>query len=130
MIEYQINPDVTNDTLNALFTDAWLDHAPSDFLSVLSHSLGYVCAMSNDVLIGFVNIAWDGGTHAFLLNPTVRPDFRRQCVVTKLVRCAIDLARSKGVEWLHVDYEPHLAEFYAKCGFRKTEAGLINLLGT
>ena len=127
MIEYLINQDLTNEALNALFADAWLDHTSRDFSPVLSHSLGYVCAMADGVLIGFANIAWDGAKHAFLLDPTVRSDFQRQGIGTALVRHAAELARSKGVEWLHVDYEPRLAKFYAQCGFRTTEAGLLNL---
>ena len=83
--------------------------------------------MAHDVLVGFVNIAWDGGKHAFLLDPTLHPDFQRHGIGTQLVHRAIDLAKSEGVEWLHVDYDPRLAEFYAKCGFRTTEAGLMNL---
>ena len=43
------------------------------------------------------------------------------------VRRAIKLARSRGAEWLHVDYEGRLAAFYGKCGFRATEPGLVNL---
>ena len=127
MVEYQTSPDVANEALNALFADAWPNHTPRDFSPVLSHSLGHVCATLDGVLIGFVNVAWDGGAHAFLLDPTVRSDFQRQGIGTRLVRHAVGLARSEGVQWLHVDYEPHLAEFYAKCGFRTTEAGLMNL---
>jgi GNAT superfamily N-acetyltransferase len=83
--------------------------------------------MADGVLVGFANVAWDGDKHAFLLDPTVRSDCQRQGIGTGLVRHAIDLARSKGVEWLHVDYESRLAGFYAKCGFGPTEAGLMNL---
>lgn len=37
-------------------------------------------------------------------------------------------ARTAGCEWLHVDYEPHLAHFYLnKCGFRPARAGLMRL---
>ena len=129
MIEYDTNRDVGNESLNVLFADAWPEHAPRDFEPILSRSLGHVCAMADGVLIGFVNVAWDGDAHAFLLDPTVRPDFQRQGVGTRLVRHAIDLARSKGAEWLHVDFEPRLASFYAKCGFRTTESGLIHLGG-
>jgi GNAT superfamily N-acetyltransferase len=130
MIEYRINTDVDNQALNALFTDAWPNHAPRDFEAVLSQSLGYVCAVADGVLVGFANVAWDGGAHAFLLDPTVRSDYQRQGIGRGLVREAVGLARSKGMEWLHVDYEPDLAGFYAKCGFRRTEAGLINLKNT
>ena len=127
MIKYEINADVGNGALNALFADAWPSHTSSDFSSVLSHSLGHVCAMTDGVLVGFVNVAWDGNKHAFLLDSTVRSDFQRQGIGTELVRQAIGLAKSNGIEWLHVDYELHLAAFYAKCGFKMTEAGLMNL---
>ena len=79
------------------------------------------------MLVGFANVAWDGGDHAFLLDPAVRSDFRRQGIGSELVRLARDLAKSNGAEWLHVDYEPHLEGFYSKCGFTRTSAGLINL---
>ena len=80
-----------------------------------------------EALVGFVNVAWDGGAHTFLLDPTVRSDLQRQGIGTELVRRAIDLARSRGAEWLHVDFEPRLAEFYKKCGFSTTKAGLMKL---
>ena len=42
------------------------------------YSLGWICARQGDgSLIGFVNVAWDGGDHAFLLDPKVPPD--HQC---------------------------------------------------
>jgi ribosomal protein S18 acetylase RimI-like enzyme len=74
-----------------------------------------------------VNVAWDGGSHAFLLDTSVLPDFRRQGVATILVRRATELARERGADWLHVDCEPHLEAFYRGCGFRETAAGLIRL---
>lgn len=80
-------------------------------------------------LVGFVNLAWDGGVHAFLLDTTVHPYFARRGIGTALVRHAIEAARGRGVEWIHVDYEPHLSGFYAACGFQPTAAGLINLFG-
>ena len=128
MIEYQVNPDIDNEAINALFAKAWPDHQPRDFSVVLSQNLGHVCATADGVLVGFVNVAWDGDRHAFLLDPTVHPDCQRQGIGSTLIHHAIDLARSRGIEWLHVDYEPHLAEFYSRCGFRRTEAGLMNLV--
>ena len=127
VIEYEINPEVSNEAINALFAEAWPDHRPRDFSIVLSQNLGHVCAMADGVLVGFANVAWDGDRHAFLLDPTVHPDLQRQGIGSSLIHHAIGLARSEGVEWLHVDYEHRLAEFYSKCGFRPTEAGLMNL---
>ena len=129
-IRYSLNPPVCHLELNVLFRAAWPRHTTRDVSPVLAHGLGYVCAHAGDELIGFVNVAWDGDKHAFLLDPTVHPDWQRQGIGTKLVRRAADLARSKSVEWLHVDYEPRLAAFYRQCGFRETAAGLMNLKRT
>jgi GNAT superfamily N-acetyltransferase len=89
--------------------------------------LGRVYAYSADELIGFVNLAWDGGSHAFVLDTTVHPNFRRRGVGYRLVTLAVKVARERGAEWVHVDFEPHLRQFYWACGFRSTEAALLHL---
>jgi ribosomal protein S18 acetylase RimI-like enzyme len=94
------------------------------------HSLGWVSARDRDgLLVGFVNVAWDGGDHAFLIDTKTRGSHQHRGIGSALVRRAVLGARAAGCEWLHVDFEPHLASFYFDaCGFRPTEAGLIRLL--
>ncbi len=96
---------------------------------IRSHSLGWVTARAPDgTLIGFVNVAWDGGAHAFLLDTKTRGVYQRRGIATELVGVAVREAMSAGCEWLHVDFEDALAPFYFDdCGFRPTTAGLINL---
>jgi GNAT superfamily N-acetyltransferase len=72
-------------------------------------------------------VATDGGAHAFLLDTTVHSDWQRHGIGRRLVAAAIDEARTSGMTWLHVDYEPHLDRFYRGCGFRPTDAGLLHL---
>jgi GNAT superfamily N-acetyltransferase len=88
---------------------------------------GWVCATDGARLVGFVNVAWDGGAHAFLLDTSVHPDYQRRGIGTALVREAIALARVGSAEWLHVDYEEGLEPFYRGCGFQSTPAGLLYL---
>lgn len=126
-IEYRLSPAVTNAELNALFAAAWPAHSASDFQPILGRSLVYVCAYQGQALVGFVNLAWDGGIHAFLLDTTVHPGVQRMGIGRSLVDRAVATARERGIEWIHVDYEPHLREFYRQCGFRYTAAGLIQL---
>ena len=130
-IYYCISPALPNGELNGLFAVSWPHHRWRDFRSILSHSLAYVCAYwQHDLdraLVGYVNLAWDGGIHAFLLDTTVHPDWRRRGIGTELVRRAAAVARERGIDWLHVDCEPHLRDFYTGCGFRYTTAGLMNL---
>jgi GNAT superfamily N-acetyltransferase len=113
--------------LAPLWLAAWGSPLRPGYAEILRRSLCHATAAVDDRLIGFVNVAWDGGIHAFLLDTTVHPDFRRRGIATELVRMATDAARSRGAEWLHVDYEPHLEGFYRRCGFRPTKAGLIEL---
>jgi GNAT superfamily N-acetyltransferase len=98
-----------------------------DWTSILAHSLGWVTAHENGRLVGFVNVAWDEGLHAFLLDRVVHPSFRHQGIGSALVRRAVGLARDAGAEWVHVDFDPELGPFYGACGFRPTPAGLIEL---
>ncbi|SEQ70768.1 GNAT family N-acetyltransferase [Microlunatus flavus] len=96
------------------------------------HSLTWVEAYAvgdgpRAALVGFVNVAWDGGVHAFLLDTCVAPERQGQGVGAELVRRAAAGAAEAGCAWLHVDFEPHLAAFYARCGFGPTQAGLLSL---
>jgi ribosomal protein S18 acetylase RimI-like enzyme len=95
---------------------------------VEGHSLGWACARQGSRLVGWVNVAWDGFAHAFLLDTIVSADCRRDGIGTTLVQLATEAARNAGCEWLHVDFEDHLEAFYVEaCGFRPTNAGLIAL---
>ena len=126
-VVYRVSPPVSSEDLNEMFAAAWQDHARRGFGTVLRRSLVYICAYQAERLVGFVNVAWDGGVHAFVLDTTVHPDVRRRGVGRELVVRAAEEARGHGAQWLHVDFEPHLKEFYRGCGFSKTEAGLLKL---
>jgi GNAT superfamily N-acetyltransferase len=82
------------------------------------------------VLVGFVNLAWDGGVHAFVLDTVVAEQARRSGTGSAMVAVAVDHARAAGCEWVHVDFDDHLSEFYFRsCGFTPTPAGLIDVSG-
>lgn len=127
-IQYRVNPPVPSHELDRLYAVSWPNHHPPyDFGPELEWALAFVCAYDSDALIGFVRLAWDGSVHAFLLEPTVHPDYRRRGIGRSLVEHAVAVARERGLEWVHVDYEPHLRDFYKACGFTPTDAGLIRL---
>jgi ribosomal protein S18 acetylase RimI-like enzyme len=103
--------------------------APGWWDRIRPHSLGWVTARVDDgALVGFVNVVWDGGDHAFLIDTKTHGAYQRRGVGTQVVRLAARQAKAAGCEWLHVDFEERLAPFYFEaCGFRPTEAGLIHL---
>ena len=92
------------------------------------YALTWVGAFDAGRLVGFVQVCWDGGAHAFLLDTAVDPAWQHRGIGADLVRTAVADAAAAGCEWLHVDFEPHLSEFYLRrCGFHPTAAGLLRL---
>ena len=130
-VAYQWRGDITDRELVTLTESHGGRSEPGWWDRIRRHSLGWVTARSGDgTLVGFVNVAWDGGDHAFLLDTKVRPDHQRQGIGTQLVRLAASQAKRAGCEWLEVDFddEAGLDSFYfGACGFRPTRAGLVYL---
>lgn len=126
-IEYRLAPPLADEALNRLYASAWPRHRDQTFADVLGRSLTYVCAFDGERLVGFVYVAWDGRQHGFILDTTVDPEYQRRGIGTEVVRRAAEAATEAGLEWLHVDYDPHLDGFYRGCGFRPTPAGLMRL---
>jgi GNAT superfamily N-acetyltransferase len=92
------------------------------------HSLGWVTARDGDRLVGFVNVVWDGLVHAWIQDVMVDPTDHRRGVGRRLVEAAVINARAAGCEWLHVDFDDDLRDFYyGACGFAPTNGGLIAL---
>lgn len=95
------------------------------------HSLGWVTARVDDRLVGFANVLWDGRVHAWLQDVMVARSARRRGIGVMLVATCRERAREAGCEFLHVDFEEHLREFYiGSCRFSPTHAGLIYLPST
>jgi GNAT superfamily N-acetyltransferase len=130
-IDYRWRFAITDDEVNAL-TRSYGGTAEAGWWDrIRPHSLGWVTAhLPDGAAVGFVNVAWDGGDHAFLLDTKTRRDHQRRGIGTNLVRLAAQQAKLAGCEWLHVDFDDseRLGVFYFEaCDFRPTTAGLIHL---
>ncbi|MGW6308780.1 GNAT family N-acetyltransferase [Streptomyces niveus] len=129
-ITYEWRGDFENAAVNVLHAEGF-GHRTLDIdwrAQVHRHSLGWVCAWRGSRLVGFVNVAWDGGVHAFVLDTMVSGELRRAGIGAQLVATAAEEARAAKCERLHVDFDDDLRAFYFDaCGFRPTSAGLIAL---
>ena len=128
MTEIRTDPYPDDAALQRLWRVAWGSDGPASFQPILRRSLVHVGAYDGAMLVGFVNVAWDGGMHAFILDTCVDPDCRRQGIAMLLLARAVETARARGAEWLHVDFEPQLEPLYRRAGFGLTAAGLMRLV--
>jgi ribosomal protein S18 acetylase RimI-like enzyme len=129
-LDYTWRGAFENAELNDLHAEAFEHRVLTDdwVAQVERHSLGWVCARDPAGLVGFVNVPWDGGVHAFVLDTIVAARARRRGVGTRMVAMVVEHARAAGCEWLHVDFDAELAPFYfGSSGFTSTPAGLIAL---
>src|SRR5215216_100900 len=76
---------VTSRELNELVAASWCGNEPRDWDPISKHGLVYLCAYRERSLVGFVNVAWDGGVHSFILDTTVHPVVRRCGIGRRLV---------------------------------------------
>jgi ribosomal protein S18 acetylase RimI-like enzyme len=95
-ITYEWRSDFDNAELNALHAEAF-NHRPLEEdwqAQEQRHRLGWVCARDGSELVGFVNVPWDGGIHAFLLDTMVSAQAGRKGIGTRLVEVAVAEARA------------------------------------
>ena len=132
-IEFRWRGDFSNEEMNALHAEAFETRVYDESEwnwgdQVERHSLGWVVARDGETLVGFVNVPWDGLVHAWSQDTMVARPARRRGVGKELIAVAANGARQAGCEWLHVDFDDELREFYFDaCGFTPTNAGLIEL---
>lgn len=130
-VVFHVRPKINNAEIDLLHTEGF-DHSAGGhgWASQLArHSLTWIGAYRSGKLVGFVNVAWDGGVHAFLLDMVVASHLRHRGIGTRLVREAIAALRGvSGIEWLHVDADEELmSKFYGPAGFEPTPAGLVSV---
>ena len=132
-ILYQWQGDFENAEVGALHAEAFnirpVAETEQNWRSrVARHSLGWVTARHNGAPVGFVNVVWDGLIHAWIQDTMVAADHRAVGIGKRVIEVAMQHAARSGCEWLHVDFDDHLRDFYlAACGFTPTSAGLIQL---
>src|SRR5207248_1512796 len=108
-IRYVVRGEIDNDACNRI-------HAAAFGHRVLrwdwsrqfhQHSVSWVSAVDEGEMVGFVNLAWDGGVHAFLLDTAVVPLRQGQGIGSRLVEVLLDDGVKRApLEWIHVDSSP------------------------
>ena len=94
------------------------------------HSMGWVTARMRDGggLVGFVNVAWDGGDHAFLLDTKVASEHQRQGIGAALARPCRTACKGGRMRVAARRFRrPPRGVLLRRLRLRPTHAGLIHL---
>lgn len=81
--------------------------------------------LDGDLLVGYLEVISDAVDDAYIRNLMVHPAYRRRGIALKMLRMAVDRARSCGIQTCNVLFEPELAPFYLKAGFEIIAGGII-----
>src|SRR5712691_290419 len=108
-VEYVWRGELADPEMLDLVRSHGSDPVPGWWDRTRDHSLGWVTARTEKGdLVGFVNVAWDGCDHAFILDTKTHGDYQHRGIGTELVHQAELHAAAAGCEWLHVDFRPDL----------------------
>ncbi len=130
---YEWRGSFENVEVNALHAEAFDTRMSSDSERnwndlVAKHSLGWVVPRDDESFVGFVNVVWDGSTHAWIQDTMVAKSYRNRGIGTQMIYLVQVECQRAGCQWLHVDFDEGLGKFYFQsCGFKRTTAGLIRL---
>ena len=122
-----------NEEVNALHAEAFetrvFDESEWNWVELTAkRSLGWVTTRNDGQLVGFVNVLWDGFIHAWIQDLMVLKAARHKGLGVELINAARDGSKAAGCEWLHVDFDDELRDFYFDaCGFKPSNAGLMEL---
>ena len=104
VVDVRIDPFPSQRELSDLWRATWEIDGVSDFQSILTRSLTHVGAYLGDRIIGFANMAWDGGIHGFLVDVCVHPEFRDHGIGQSMVEAALKVARKRGLQKVHAQW--------------------------
>lgn len=132
-VSYEWRGSFENAEVNGLHAEAFESRVYSDDqwnwnVLLAEHSLGWILARDDRRLVGFVNVVWDGFTHAWIQDTMVANADRGRGIGTQMIEIVRSECQRAGCEWLHVDFDEELGKFFFQsCGFTPTSAGLIQL---
>lgn len=127
-LQYKTHSPLTNDDLNGLFGRVGNKTMSVDFSRILDQSLTWIAGYDGDVLMAWINVAWDGFVHAFLVD-RIAMDDEDGAVRSELVRQAIAAIRRDHptVFKIHADCRPDEIPWLVELGFQQLPGGIVVL---
>ena len=126
LLRYIENPDLDAATVAALRSVVGWDTRKEKPKKTIGCNYMTAACYDEDQLVGFVDVLSDSVDDALIRSLIVHPDYQRQGIGLELLRIVIKKIKADRIKTINVLFEPELAAFYSKAGFRIVSGGLID----
>lgn len=97
-----------------------LDEGKKDLLPrLIEGSHCFAVAMKDDEIVAMGRAISDGISDAYVQDFTVRQDYRRRGIGSRLLHMILERLYGDGIRWIGLIAEPGSQDFYLKAGFRE-----------
>lgn len=105
----------------------WHESAPDDpelVARIIRGSHCFLIVTLEDEIIGMGRAISDGASDAYIQDVTIKDEFRKDGLGTKVVSVLVDRLIQDHIEWIGLIAEAGSAPFYRKIGFTMMETGV------
>jgi len=95
---------------------------------IVAGSHCFVLARAGEEIVGMGRAISDGASDAYLQDVTVRPEFRRRGIGTRIVREIIARLRADGLQWIGLVAGGNSHPFYRQLGFAEMPVATAMLM--
>ncbi len=120
------NPDLKAEDVAALRKAVGWEARVERVRKILENTYFHAGCFHKGRLVGYVDVVSDKIDDAYIRNLAVHPDHQGLGIGSELISMALRRVKNDGIKTANILFEPHLAEFYRKCGFTIMAGGVID----
>lgn len=125
-LSYLVDPELSAEKLADLRKTVGWDARQDRLAKVIGCTYLSVGCYDGDRLVGYVDVLSDGIDDALIRSLVVDPQYQRRGIGLALLRIVNERIKRDQIKTVNVLFEPELAEFYRRAGFRIVSGGLID----
>ncbi|MDW7738964.1 MAG: GNAT family N-acetyltransferase [Bacillota bacterium] len=125
-LRYLENPELKVKEVAALRKAVGWDSREDKIEKILGCTYLTAVCYDGKLLVGFVDVLSDEVDDALIRSLIVHPDYQRKGIGLRLLKMVTHRVKTDKIKTVNVLFEPELAHFYERAGFRIVGGGLID----
>ncbi|MDY6826091.1 MAG: GNAT family N-acetyltransferase [Bacillota bacterium] len=125
-LRYVDNPELEAAEIASLRESVGWDPRSEQMKRISGSSFLVAACFDRDLLVGHVDVLSDGIDDALVRSLMVRPAYQGRGIGRELLRRVINRLKEMRIKTINVLFEPELANFYRRAGFRIIGGGIID----